>query len=148
MKSVEDVIRRANAEVDAGRPWRAKEILRGNLAAGRAQPELLEAYGRLLDSLGDRVEAGKYLFLSGVRRPEYAEAIALFRVRNATRSGKDLVAEMPAALRTKSFMALPASVQVDLRAMGVAPELFGRAAPASVRASRRERFAIAGGALC
>ncbi len=145
MKSIEDVIRRANAEADAGRPWRAKEILRGHLGAGRAESDLLEAYGRLVDSLGDRVEAGKYLFLSGAREPEYADAIALFRSRNAKRAGKDLVAEMPAAVRRQSFTELPASVQADLRVMGVTQELFGGTLRTAVPASWRMRLAIGGG---
>jgi hypothetical protein len=144
VKSVEDVIKRANAEADAGRPWRAKEILRGHLGAGRAESDLLEAYGRLLDSLGDRVEAGKYLFLSGARTQEYADAITLFRVRNAKRGGKDLVAEMPAAVRRQSFTELPASVQADLRVMGVTPELFGRTVRTAVPSSWSGRLAIAG----
>ena len=66
---VREKIRLAQAEVAAGRPWRAKEMLQGALASETyvLEPALLEAYGALLDSLGDRFEGGKYLFLSGER---------------------------------------------------------------------------------
>ena len=56
MKPVTEIIARADAELSAGRPWRAKEILRGAIS-GRMEPAILERYGRLLDSLGERVEA-------------------------------------------------------------------------------------------
>ena len=36
-----------------------------------------------LDQLGDRLEAGKFLFLSGMRKPDYAAPIALFLERYA-----------------------------------------------------------------
>lgn len=145
MKSSQDVIDRANAEFGGGRAWRAKEILRGNIAGGRVEPEILETYGRLLHRFGDRVEAGKYLFLSGVRMPEYAEAISLFKQRHAQRSGPDLVAQLPAAIRLKPFAALPDIVQLELQAMGVTADMFGGSRPRGAsRTSWPERFAVVG----
>ena len=75
MKSISDIVEASRGYEAAGQIWRAKELLRGNIAGGRVDPPLLEEYGRLLDSVGDRVEAGKYLFLSGVRSPAYDAAI-------------------------------------------------------------------------
>lgn len=117
---------RVEAEVQAGRAWRAKEILRGALASGQADPAVLERYGRLLDAMGDRVEAGKYLLLSGARGPGCDEAIALFVSRHGRRKPADLVARFPAAVRRGSFAALPLRVQQDLAALGVRADAFAR----------------------
>ena len=125
MKPVTEIIARADAELSAGRPWRAKEILRGGIS-GRMEPAILERYGRLLDSLGERVEAGKYLFLSGARLPEYAEAIALFKARTAKLRESALASQFPSALRRLRFDELPATLQRDLRELGVAEKAFGR----------------------
>jgi hypothetical protein len=145
VKSTEDVLDRANAEFAGGRAWRAKEILRGNIAAGRVEPEILETYGRLLERFGERIEAGKYLFLSGVRKPEYVEAISLFKHRHARRSGPDLIAQLPAAVRLKPFAALPETVQRELQAMGVTADMFsGPRARRAMGTSWPGRFGIVG----
>lgn len=133
MKSAEDVLAKAERERAAGRPWRAKEILGGTIGGGCAEPVVFERYGELLEALGDRVEAGKFLFLSGVRKPEYADAIALFRTRHAKRKGKDLLWQLPTAVRTRPFAALPATVQEDLRRFDIAPEMFGPSEKATER---------------
>ena len=121
------VLAKADAETRAGRPWRAKEILGGAIASGCTDAAVFEWYGQLLESLGDRVEAGKYLYLSGARSDAYSETIALFIARHAKRRGKDLVAQLPSAVRRQSFAALPAAVQEDLRRIGVDPACFGPA---------------------
>ena len=125
MPSRDDVLTRVDAELTAGRAWRAKEIIRGAIAGGKAEPAILECYGRLLERLGERVEAGKYLFLSGIRNPEYEESIALFKARHAKRTGKDLVSQFPAGIRRQEFHALPLILQNELAAMGIAADLFG-----------------------
>jgi uncharacterized protein DUF6584 len=124
VQSTADILARVKREIDAGRPWRAKEILRGNIGSGRITPEILEELGRLLDSLGDRVEAGKYLFLSGVRDAASAEAIALFRQRHHGRHGRDLLARLPAGVRRHSFHSLPPVVRTELSELGISPESF------------------------
>ena len=133
MKPVADILARIDAEVSAGRTWRAKEILRGAIAGGRADPAILERYGRLLDSLGERVEAGKYLFVCGIRIPEYADAIALFRKRYSKLRGEELATQLPAAVRRLHFHELPLTLQRDLREIGVGAGAFGRK-PRGVRA--------------
>ena len=117
-----NAISRANAEAAAGRHWRAKEILRGAIASGPVDPAVLEAYGRVLETLGDRVEAGKYLFLSGARDAGYAEPIALF----VRRHRQNLVGQLPAAVRSQPFGGLPVVVQNELRDLGVRETAFGR----------------------
>jgi hypothetical protein len=145
LESTSQLIDRVQAEIAAGRLWRAKEILRGNIASGRVEPEVLEQYGQLLETLGDRVEAGKYLFLSGVRAPRHGDAIDLFRHRHAKRRAADLVAQFPAGIRCRPFEILPATVQRELREWGIEPQSFrSRQSSTPVRSSWRERLAIAG----
>ena len=124
------ILKRVDAEIAAGRIWRAKEILRGSLASS-GHPALLERYGRLLDSLGERYEAGKYLYLSGERALEYTAAIELFLSRNAARTEADFVRLFPAAVRRLPFEQLPAPVQKDLKSRGVPPARFSGERPLS-----------------
>lgn len=128
MRPTDEILKRTEREIAAGRTWRAKEILRGTLSH-RAEPELLERYGRLLDALGERYEAGKYLFLSGVRTPEYTATIELFLRRTAARRDADFVHLFPAAVRRLPFEQLPAQVQDDLKARGVSKARFSGTGP-------------------
>jgi hypothetical protein len=138
LKTIDEILSRVRREMKAGRAWRAKEILAGNVSSGRIEPQLLEEYGRLLNHLGDRVEAGKYLFLSGTRSEAYADAIALFRKRHAGRRGADLAAQLPAAVRRLGWEALPAVVRDELVARGV--ESYALRARASERIEPAQRW--------
>ena len=148
MQPVVDILKRVEAEIATGRAWRAKEILRGVLAT-RAEPELLEHYGRLLDSLGERYEAGKYLFLSGARSPEYAEAIELFLTRNAARRDADFLKVFPVAVRRLPFDQLPARVQAELNSRSVSNSRFSGTGPIvpSPRYTWRDRRNMAAATL-
>ncbi len=130
---VQQKLARVSDEIEAGRSWRAKEILQGCIATPYAlEPEILEAYGKLLDSLGDRCEAGKYLFLCGQRDPEYpeyAEAIAVFLDRHRRAPASDLVALVPSRIRQAGLGSLPLAVQEELRARGATEETFRPSVP-------------------
>jgi hypothetical protein len=146
LQSTSSLLNRVDAEIAAGRVWRAKEILRGNIASGRVEPEVLEAYGRLLAQLGEKADAGKYLFLSGARAAPYSDAISVFRKRIANREARDLVAQLPSAIRRLRFDELAPTVQRELGELGVEAALFGpRTNRASSTSSWRVGFAIAGG---
>jgi hypothetical protein len=118
-------------EADAGRQWRAKEILQGSLASQlyALEPDFLEAYGALLDSLGDRFEAGKYLFLSGKRGDAYAEPIDTFLYRTRRTHVNDLVGQFPAAIRHHGLGHLPEIVRSELKQRGADPEELQRREP-------------------
>src|SRR5690242_2689152 len=73
---------RVEAALAKGQLWRAKEICHGAIRNEPYDPALYECYGQVLISSGDLADAGKYLFLSGRRKPEYQEAIALYLRRN------------------------------------------------------------------
>jgi hypothetical protein len=123
-------LRAASAEVDAGRQWRAKEILQGCLASDAAlESEVLEAYGSLLDSLGDRCEAGKYLFLSGQRGPTYSEPIEVFLQRYRRADVTDLIAQFPAQIRRQGLGNLPVVVRNELLALGATQKVLERREP-------------------
>ena len=126
VKSAAQILESVEAEIRAGRTWRAKEILRGTISGGRVDPLVLERYGRLLDALGDRLEAGKYLFLSGARATEYDEPIRLFRQRYSRCSPRQLVTALPSAVRRLTFAELPTGLQDELRSLQVPVEAFGK----------------------
>lgn len=148
MRPTDEILQRAERELASGRAWRAKEILRGALAT-RAEPALLERYGRLLDSLGERYEAGKYLFLSGARRPEYDEAIELFLSRNAARRHADFAKLFPVAVRHLPFEQLPPQVQEELKTRGARTDQVSGEAPIAppARYGWRDRLNMTAGVL-
>jgi hypothetical protein len=97
--SVERLLSRVEGHVQVGHLWRAKELLRGAIGSGHIDAPVLERYGQLLDSVSDRMEAGKYLFLSAVRRPVYDPPIYLFLNRHARGGPKNVVAQFPTSVR-------------------------------------------------
>jgi hypothetical protein len=125
MKSADEIVERVRRELASGRAWRAKEILAGHIAGGRIEDQILEEYGRLLDALGDRVEGGKYLFLSGARSEQYLPSIELFKTRHGRRHGRDLVAQFPSAFRGQAFERIDPALREELAALGVTPDSFG-----------------------
>jgi hypothetical protein len=118
------------SEIEAGRLWRAKEMLQGCIATEYAlEPEILEVYGTILDSLGDKCEAGKYLFLSGQRAPGYAEAIEIYFERHRKTPVTDLIARFPARIRRHGLGHLPPVVREELDSRGASKEVLERREP-------------------
>ncbi len=109
----------AATALEEGRLWRAKEILSGRIGACEYDPILFEQYGLVLLRMGDLIEAGRFLLLSGVRRPEYDEAIALFLRKNAHAGYRSLLGTFPRSVRRLTWQQLPPQLQADLRAAGV-----------------------------
>jgi hypothetical protein len=99
--------------LDDGELWRARDALRGRLAR-RFDPSLYEQLGCVLLKMGDDLEAGKYLFLSGERAAEYTKPIELFLGRYKTR-GSDVMWACPKAVRRLPVDSLPPAVQEELR---------------------------------
>ncbi len=65
---------RADQAVREGRLWRAKEILQGGMRSAGYDVVFFERLGVLLLRMGDLLEAGKFLFLSGRREPDCAQS--------------------------------------------------------------------------
>ena len=109
--------------VDEGKLWRAKEILSGRIASSEFSPELYEQYGSILLAMGDELEAGKYLFLSGAGDPDYAHAVDLYLARNRKVEGRQFLASFPARLHKVPFGGLPDRVRRELETRGVSSRL-------------------------
>ena len=118
--SVLATLDRAKGEIEKGRIWRAKEIFQGSLSQENhaLAPEFLEAYGVLLNQLGDQFQAGKYLFLSGRRHEVYTEAISLFLDRNRRTHINDLIRQFPARIRRQGLGHLSENVRKELEVRG------------------------------
>lgn len=104
--------------------------MRGAISSSTYATEIdvLEVYGTLLDGLGDRYEAGKYLFLSGTTDPKHADAIEVFLSRTRKLHANALMAQFPGALRRAGLGHLPESVRTYLESRG-----------ASITETRRRR---------
>lgn len=110
---------RLEAALNAGQLWRAKEILTGRLGGTRFSAATCEELGKILLRMGDDLEAGKFLFLSGVRNADYDLPIALYLRRHSKAGWRHLLASFPVSARTATWEDIPAEVRNELRAMGV-----------------------------
>lgn len=117
------ILDKARHEVDQGNLWRAKEILQGAIRSESYDVELFEMMGMVLLRMGDLPEAGRFLFLSGVRRPEYLEAIEIFLSRHRRKKPDDFVYLVPRKARLKTVSEYPHEVAQVLREVGF-PETF------------------------
>ncbi len=104
-------------EIAEGRLWRAKEMLQGGVKHGY-DTELLERYGRLLLQMRDDLEAGRYLFLSGVRKEEYQEAISLFLSKYKSKNIDGVWNAFPKGVRDTGYEDYPENVINELEVLG------------------------------
>ena len=118
-----ELYERVNAALQRGQVWRAKELLRGNIGSGSYDSPLYERYGRLLLDLGEAHEAGKYLFLSGRRRPEFDEAIKVYLSRHPQDRPEVLYYSFPSAARFRQIARYPLAVRRVLEERGL-PQYF------------------------
>jgi hypothetical protein len=124
-------LRKAAAEEAAsGRLWRAKELLQQAASRGY-DAELFEQLGVVLLRMYDTLEAGKWLFLSGRRIPEYGEAIATFLERHGSHSGKRLYASFPPSARLGGPEEYPEPLATELATLGVPRNARRAAIPSS-----------------
>ena len=126
MPDRDDLYRRVDDAVERGEPWRAKEMLRGNLRLRGYDVDLYERYGRLLLDLGERMEAGKYLFLSGRRAPEYEAAISTYLSRHLAGRLDDMYFSFPVAARLDDIDRYPDAVRQTLETLDFPVGLDGR----------------------
>lgn len=113
---------RARAEIEKGNLWRAKEILQGAINSQGYDVQLFEMMGIVLLRMGDLREAGRFLFLSGVRKSEYLEAIGIFLSRHRRTQPRDFIFLFPRKARLRTVSDYPPEVAQALRAMGL-PEV-------------------------
>ena len=94
--------------------------------------------------MGDDVEAGKYLWLSGARRADYEQPITLFLHRHARAGREILLAQIPRSFRRIPFNELPPEIRNELTGYGVGSGDFGRKrrSPSQPPAPSRWRDAV------
>ncbi len=114
-----DTLARVDEAIANGSLWKAKEILHGNVDSAHGyRPLFYEKYGQVLLQMGDLIEAGKYLFLSGKRLPAYQEAIALYLKRHSKSNPFTIIRTFPKAARLQNLSDYPESVHQYLRSLG------------------------------
>ena len=111
--------------LEAGHLWPAKEILSGRIRTLPFDADMYEQLGAVLLRMGDDLQAGRFLFLSGHRRPEYERPIDLFLDRYVRGDRGGLFAAFPRPLRRRTWSDLPAQVQAELEAARVSPSPVG-----------------------
>jgi hypothetical protein len=82
--------------------------------------DYFELLGRALLGCGQVENAGRFLFLCGVRQVDYAAAIALFLARRSDpRNFRQLQSRLPERVRVLwRLTQFPAGVAAELRALG------------------------------
>jgi hypothetical protein len=114
----------AQQEMERGNLWRAKEILQGAIGSEKSYDvELFEMMGTVFLRMGDLPEAGRFLFLSGVRKPEYLESIEIFLSRHRRKHPRDFIAHLPRNARLGSLSNYPDDVARVLREIGLPENL-------------------------
>jgi hypothetical protein len=126
MPDKDDLYQRVDAAIVRGETWRAKEILRGNIGLRGYDVDLFERYGRLLFDLGEAMEAGKYLFLSGRRSLEYERAISGYLARFSPKKPEHLYFSFPVSARLSDIDKYPDEVRRKLEGFEFPPNLDGR----------------------
>ncbi|MBK9153233.1 MAG: hypothetical protein IPM25_03260 [Chloracidobacterium sp.] len=112
MKTLE----KAEREIEKGRLWRAKEILQGSVSHATYNEDVFEKLGLVLLQMGDLPDAGKYLFLSGVRKPEYENAIGIFLEKH--RNPFNLFRTFPPSAKLRRLSDYPPQLAEELRELG------------------------------
>lgn len=100
--------------------------MQGRIASEPFHPELFEAPGRVLLAMGDQFEAGRYLFVSGIRKPDYQYAIDTFLYRFANTSASQLHASLPSRARVVPVIDLPSAVVQEFEARGLSAKSLQR----------------------
>lgn len=97
--SREQVLTRAQAALEAGAAWRARDLLAAHVEAVK-DPEAMALLGEVYEGMGDLPRAGAVWFATGAKGDQVDAAVAAWRAQ----SGDDFAA---------MWWSLPASVRVD-----------------------------------
>ena len=124
--SVEITILNAKKEIENKRFWRAKEILQGAINNFGYDVNLYFAFGELLFLMGDLVEAGKYLFLSGSRESKFIESIDIYKSKFNSNSHQQLYSSFPSRAQLNKLSDYPQIVMNELKDMNF-PEILNEA---------------------
>jgi hypothetical protein len=114
---------RAEEAARRGELWRAREILQSQIRNSNYDCVLFERLGMLLLQMGELLEAGKFLFLSGARKTSYEGPIALFVNRFTRKKPLHLYYMFPRAARLKFRKDYPPAVESELARLGLPAKL-------------------------
>lgn len=122
---LEQTLENARSELAAGQAWRAKEILQGSLRNYGYQTRLYRLYGQVLLSVGDTLQAGKFLFLSADDPADLEQtAIDLFLSRHGKRGLHGVLGVLPKKCRLNWLSEYPECVQKRLRSLGAGETVY------------------------
>ena len=125
MADAETLYDRVDDAIQRSEVWRAKEILRGNVRLRGYDVDLYERCGRLLLDIGETSEAGKYLFLSGRRSPNYEKAISVNLERHVP-NPEHMYFTFPRAARLNDIDEYPEGVRRTLESIDFPVGVDGR----------------------
>jgi Family of unknown function (DUF6584) len=111
---------RVDDAVAEGKLWRAREILEGNLGQLGYDIDLYERLGQVLLQMGEPMQAGRFLFLSGRRGRRYEEAINIYLDRYTRKAPGNLLGTFPNAARLAKVDDYPEAVREELCSLGLA----------------------------
>lgn len=111
---------RARAMLDGGDPGTALRLLAGSCYGAGYDTDYFELLGRALLGCGFIENAGRFLFLCGVRPDEYTAAIARFLSRSSDpRNFRQLQSRFPERIRVLwRLTQFPPTVAAELRTLG------------------------------
>ena len=136
--SNEKIFARVEEALSKGALWRAKEILQGNIPNGYNH-DLYEKYGQVLLQMGDLLEAGKYLFLSGKTHSDYESAIALYLNRYTKSDPSILFNTFPKVAKLRCLTDYPKLVEQYLRSVNYCEKTLEEIAPQPYKLSRWDK---------
>ncbi|PCJ50149.1 MAG: hypothetical protein COA73_18575 [Candidatus Hydrogenedentota bacterium] len=122
--------------INHGKLWRAKEILQGRIQQMGYDTDQYERYGQILLAMNDNIQAGKYLFLSGIRKTEYEECIRLYINRYTTKNKTTIIDTFPKAVRIADDDSYPPQLLEDLKFLDLTPDLIRQIKPVFTSYSR------------
>ena len=130
---------RARTLLDAGDPAAALPLLAGSCFGAGYDADYFELLGRALLGCGQADNAGRFLFLSGARLPEYSVVIVGFLMRHGDpHNFRQLQSRLPERVRVMWRIAkFPPVVAAELRALGWPEDT--QAAIVARRQARRTR---------
>ena len=108
--------------IDAGEHWKAKEKLQGRMSVPGYDCTLLEEYGNVLLAMNDKLEAGRYLFLSGARKQYYSECIELYLQRYAGKNTEHIFHTFPKNVQCAAYSEFPEIVKSELQELKFQPK--------------------------
>lgn len=137
---VDVTIRKAAQAKERGDKHRALEILRSSLGNYGYSIELLQAYGDILHSNGNLIQAGAFYFAS-CRDPNDAQLLCLnkFIESHHDRNISHLIYDLPKVARLERLAMYPDFVQDRLKSLGASQDTLP-----TITTHKSDRMAVAG----